>query len=56
MKLDVSRLRSSGVLSVNGTPIQNVKEYEIRQSASGGAELVITVSVPEKEFLEFVSS
>ena len=56
MKIDLSRLSRSGVLIVNGVHIQNVKGYEIRENASGGTELVLTIAVPEKEFVEFVSS
>ena len=54
MKIDLSRLSRSGVLIVNGAHIQNVKGYEIKENASGGTELVLTITVPEKEFVEFV--
>ena len=56
MTIDLSRLARSGVLSINGNQIQNVKAYQIRENASGGTELVLTIAVPEKEFVEFVSS
>ena len=56
MMIDLSRLSRSGVLSINGNQIQNVKSYQIRENASGGTELVLTIAVPEKEFVEFVSS
>ena len=56
MKIDVSRLRSSNILIIDGNPIKNVKAYEIRKGNTGETEIVVTVSVPEKEFLEFISS
>ena len=55
MKIDVSRLRSSNILIIDRNPINNVKVYEIRKGNTGETEIVVTVSVPEKEFLEFVS-
>lgn len=56
MKIDLSRLSRSGVLIVDEAHIWNVNGYEIRENASGGTELVLTIAVPEKEFLEFISS
>ena len=56
MTIDLSRLRSSGALSINGVPLQNVKSYQVKENESGGTELVLTIAVPEKEFLEFISS
>lgn len=56
MKIDVSRLHSSNILIIDRNPINNVKAYEIRKGNTGETEIVLTVSVPEKEFVEFVST
>ena len=56
MTVDISRLTRSGILTINGNQIQNVKAYKIKENASGGTELVLTIAVPEREFVEFISS
>ena len=56
MTVDISRLARSSILTINGNQIQNVKAYQIKENASGGTELVLTIAVPEREFVEFISS
>lgn len=52
MRIDISRLRNSGCIRIDGANIRNVKGLEVRRG-DGGDEIVLTIKVLPNEFIDF---